>query len=93
MKLCIELIFLHYMHSVIHAYVTSSSGVQEGVCKGCDNHFQIRHMDLDHVIPKAEGGPDSDENLQLLCSSCNRIKGKKSMEELKSRLKELKIIT
>ncbi|MDA8003110.1 MAG: HNH endonuclease, partial [Alphaproteobacteria bacterium] len=68
-------------------------GVQEGVCKGCDNHFQIRHMDLDHVIPKAEGGPDSDENLQLLCSSCNRIKGKKSMEELRSRLKELKIIT
>ncbi len=48
-------------------------------------------MDVDHIIPKARGGVDDDENLQLLCSSCNRIKGKKTMEYLITRLRELKI--
>src|SRR5208282_4435778 len=30
----------------------------------------------DHVIPRAEGGNNSDENLQNLCRPCNRAKGK-----------------
>ena len=68
-------------------------GVQEGMCKGCHNHFEIRQMDLDHKIPRAVGGHDSDDNLQLLCASCNRFKGKKTMDELRARLKELKIIS
>lgn len=67
-------------------------GTQEGICNGCLHHFEIRHMDLDHVIPSGDGGPDADDNLQLLCSSCNRIKGKKTMGELKARLKDLGII-
>ena len=36
-------------------------------------HFHI--LELDHVIPKSRGGTDHIENLQLLCPSCNRIKG------------------
>lgn len=28
----------------------------------------------DHVIPKAEGGTDDDENLQTLCRSCHQAK-------------------
>ena len=67
-------------------------GTQEGICNGCLHHFEIRHMDLDHVVPSGDGGPDADDNLQLLCSSCNRIKGKKTMGELKARLKDLKIL-
>lgn len=29
---------------------------------------------VDHVIPRAMGGPDIPENIQLLCNECNRKK-------------------
>ena len=34
-----------------------------------------RHLELDHVFPVARGGPDGEDNLQVLCSPCNRSKG------------------
>lgn len=34
-----------------------------------------KKLEIDHVIPKAKGGRDSIENLQLLCQKCNREKG------------------
>lgn len=67
-------------------------GMQRGCCNLCRNWFEYRHLEVDHVIPKAKGGPDDDKNLQLLCGSCNRIKGKHTMEEAMVRLKELGII-
>ena len=30
--------------------------------------------DVDHVVPKAEGGDDTEENLQPLCRTCHRKK-------------------
>jgi len=32
-------------------------------------------MHVDHIIPKRLNGPDSEENLQTLCQSCNLQKG------------------
>ena len=62
-------------------------GLQEGICNGCEHYFEFRHLDKEHIIPEAKGGPDDDSNLQLLCGSCNRIKAKGTMAELKARLK------
>ncbi len=56
-------------------------GEQEGVCAGCDTHFPFRVMDVDHILPRAKGGTDHPDNLQLLCSGCNRSKGAKTMAE------------
>ena len=56
-------------------------GVQEGVCVGCDTHFPFRVMDADHILPRSRGGTDHPDNLQLLCSGCNRSKGNKTMAE------------
>lgn len=56
-------------------------GVQEGVCAGCDTHFPFRVMDVDHVLPRSKGGTDHADNLQLLCSGCNRSKGGRTMAE------------
>ena len=67
-------------------------GKQEGLCNGCKTHFQIIHLELDHKIPKSAGGQDTDENLQLLCSHCNRLKGPRSMEYLLAELKKQKRI-
>ena len=59
-------------------------GEQEGVCVGCDTHFPFRVMDVDHILPRSKGGTDHPDNLQLLCSGCNRSKGGKTMAEWKA---------
>ena len=69
-------------------------GRQAGNCRGCCHHFEYRHLEVDHVVPRAKGGPDMDENLQLLCGNCNRIKGPgRDMAGLKARLKEMGLST
>lgn len=65
-------------------------GTQSGNCAGCDTHFpNPRHFHLDHIIPKSDGGGDEDSNIQLLCGSCNSIKGNRSMAYLKAELKKV----
>ena len=61
-------------------------GQQEGVCNGCRTEFPFRIFEVDHVIPQSRGGTDHLENLQLLCPSCNRIKGDRPMEYLAAQL-------
>ena len=44
--------------------------------------------EIDHIIPKAKGGGDYLENFQLLCGNCNRMKGDRTMEYLRMKLKK-----
>ena len=46
------------------------------VCQGCcrDYSFAPRALEVDHVLPRADGGSDARENLTLLCPPCNRVK-------------------
>lgn len=64
-------------------------GKQEGMCGGCGHWYRIKDFEVDHITPKSKGGPDTDENLQLLCGNCNRIKGDKSQEYLISRVRSM----
>ncbi len=61
-------------------------GEQGGHCAGCGEHFEARHLEVDHIIARQKGGTDHIGNLQLLCGSCNRIKGARGMEYLRSKL-------
>ena len=63
-------------------------GIQEGYCNGCQRHFEIRNLTVDHIKPQRDGGTDHPNNLQLLCQACNSTKGKGTQEELDSRLKK-----
>ena len=49
-------------------------GEQEGYCNGCEVHFEMRNLEVDHIIAETVGGTDHIENLQLLCGNCNRKK-------------------
>lgn len=61
-------------------------GEQGGYCNGCREHFPPQNFTIDHIIARSKGGTDHISNLQLLCGSCNSIKGKASQEELLVRL-------
>lgn len=61
-------------------------GTQEGNCKGCKIHFPFRNLTVDHIVPRAKGGSDHFENLQLLCGACNSLKGTGSQAELLAKL-------
>ncbi len=62
-------------------------GEQEGHCNGCRIHFPFRNLTVDHVVPRAKGGSDHRENLQLLCGACNSLKGAGTQAALLAKLK------
>ena len=61
-------------------------GEQSGNCAGCTDHFEARHLEVDHIIARRKGGTDHTDNLQLLCGNCNRIKGDRGMDYLRVKL-------
>ena len=67
-------------------------GMQEGKCNLCRHEIEFRHMEVDHITPRAKGGVDDDSNLQLLCGHCNRVKGDCTMAEARVRLTELGVL-
>jgi site-specific DNA-methyltransferase (adenine-specific) len=63
---------------------------QNGLCNGCKTQFEIRNLTVDHIIPQSKGGSDYYENYQLLCGSCNSIKGARPMEYLRKKIEARK---
>ena len=61
---------------------------QGGDCAGCGRDLPFDILELDHIVPRARGGEDRDDNAQLLCPTCNRIKGARDQSYLDMRLRE-----
>lgn len=45
--------------------------LQRGRCAGCGALLKKVGRHLDHIVPLARGGANSDDNVQLLCPRCN----------------------
>ena len=59
---------------------------QQGKCIGCEYELPLHVLTIDHITPRSRGGLDSIGNLQLMCHTCNAIKGNRSMEYLRTQL-------
>ena len=51
------------------------------MCQYCDVRLPASELTLDHIIPESKGGPGTWENLVACCSTCNRRKADKTLEE------------
>ncbi|MDR1360805.1 MAG: HNH endonuclease [Rickettsiales bacterium] len=60
---------------------------QDGKCNACGVEMRIVDFEIDHIIPRTKGGGDYYENYQLLCPHCNRTKGDRPMEYLRTKIK------
>lgn len=46
----------------------------KGRCECCGISAEERALDIDHIVPRKQGGSDDVSNLQALCYQCNRQK-------------------
>ena len=59
-------------HAEMRAVLIRNEGL---VCKGCLRKFDDeRYLDLDHNVPRSDGGINHISNRMLLCGPCNRAK-------------------
>lgn len=49
-------------------------------CQYCGRTPPAVVLELDHIIPKSEGGPDNIDNYITACFDCNRGKGKHKLD-------------
>ena len=57
----------------------------KGKCALCGCSKDDRPLDIDHIVPRSKGGKTIYENLQVLCSKCNRGKNNKDDEDFRDK--------
>ena len=55
-------------------------------CALCGATAKERLLDVDHIIPRSRGGESAPDNLQVLCSRCNRAKGNRDTKDFRAQV-------
>ncbi len=58
----------------------------ENTCQYCGQRFLRSELNLDHVVPRSQGGLSRWENVVCSCHACNRRKGGRTPEQARMRL-------
>lgn len=62
-------------HPLLNSRVAALLKTQQGMCAGCGRYFTDEAvMEVDHIIPRSQGGSDRYDNLQLLHRHCHDLK-------------------
>ena len=56
------------------------------ICQYCGRRYGISELSLDHIVPRAQGGGNSWENVVCCCVQCNVRKGGRTPEEAQMQL-------
>ena len=46
----------------------------KGVCQICGEHFPVKKMSIEHILPKSKHGADDSFNITMTCKMCNSKK-------------------
>jgi predicted house-cleaning noncanonical NTP pyrophosphatase (MazG superfamily) len=63
-----------------------------GRCALCGATKHERPLDVDHIVPLSRGGASARDNLQVLCSKCNRSKGNKDTRDFRGEMPPVKLV-
>jgi 5-methylcytosine-specific restriction endonuclease McrA len=58
----------------------------KNTCQYCGSKFPRSELNLDHVIPRSQGGTSTWENVVCSCHRCNRKKGGKTPDQARMKL-------
>ena len=59
-------------HDEIRAWLEPAQADGKNIiCAGCGRRLHPRFMELDHIRPRASGGPNTIDNRVLMCRPCN----------------------
>lgn len=50
-------------------------------CQYCGEHKSAKDLTLDHILPRAQGGSTTPQNLVSACKKCNQRKGNRTPEQ------------
>lgn len=50
-------------------------------CQYCGEHKSARDLTLDHILPRAQGGESTPQNLVAACVKCNQRKGNRTPDQ------------
>lgn len=66
---------------------------QDNACLACFTPFTDCVMEIDHKLPMEYGGTNDIKNLQLLCKSCNIVKGRQDNANWLSGIRHKQVIS
>jgi 5-methylcytosine-specific restriction endonuclease McrA len=58
----------------------------KSTCQYCGRHMARHELNLDHVIPRSQGGTSTWENIVCSCHECNRRKGGRTPQQARMTL-------
>lgn len=61
----------------------------QNICQYCGFKFDKNDLNIDHVIPRSQGGTSHWENVVCSCVVCNRKKGGRTPEQANMRLRQV----
>ena len=56
---------------------------QQAKCVYCGHKYGYSELQVEHIVPKVQGGQDNIRNCQLACYSCNKVKGEMTDQEFR----------
>lgn len=78
--------FEHLPPSAVRFSRTNVIARDRFTCQYCGEHLPRHRLNVDHVIPKSQGGGSTWENVVCSCVGCNRKKGGRSPRQAGLRL-------